>query len=1011
MFFKLLFFASVLFLFSLDCYAQRPFITTWNTENPGFTQVDQIRIPTGGVGLQIYWEEVGDPTNNGTRTGAGVIDITFPRPGIYRIEITGNLRRVNIADGSDKLKLISIDQWGDIEWENFQFAFWGCSNMEYKATDVPDLSQVSSMWNAFRGCTLFDGDLSEWDVSNVIDMRGLFWGASSFNHSLDSWDVTNVTSMQEMLQGATAFNQPLESWNVSNVTNMVNLFRDASSFNQPIGNWDVGNVVNMGGMFANATSFNQPIGSWNVSSVTSMTAMFSNASAFNQPIGNWDVSSVTNMSRMFDGSFIGGLIFNQPIGSWNVSSVTNMSEMFSGATLFNQNIGDWDVSNVTRMYRMFYLATHFDQPLGNWNVSKVTDMSWMFAGAENFNQNIQNWDVSNVRDMGFMFAGTKLFNQPISNWDVSSVLNMEAMFSEAELFDQDIEMWDVSSVESMYHMFSNTVNFNQSLENWDVSNVKFMFGMFEGANAFNQPLNQWDISSVIDIFRMFRDAKSFDQNLGDWELNPELTFLFEMFDNSGMSCENYDLTLIGWNSNPNVPENVNLGSAGLFYWQSESARVNLINNKGWTISGDAFAPDCIPQDCDLPPTTITIQGQYPTCLGEVITLRSDADGVDYSWYKNGELISGENSQSLTITDAGFYSVIYTDDQNCESEESDALEITFLNVSDPPILLNAGDAVLRSTRPNCRGFAFWEAEILTCGDINEIEKRSIWRLDLFNTGLFDILSTQPRPDGSARNNLRIEEELPLGIHRLVWEIRDEHGNLLIEEQLITLVDMNPPNPVCMHGISTNLSTNTGTVTIPARVFDVGSWDDCTDKEDLIFTFSSDLSHTHHTWTCDDLAGEKEITFTVEIWVTNKYGHQNRCFTYLKVQDNRDACPQSGSFAPLVYKPTEELQPADFTELFPEEEPGSSSFLLHNNHPNPFTSNTSISFDLPQPGTVQLNIYNPYGGQVYHQSRHFDTGSQSWLIEGGELPHSGIYIYQVGFEGESFVGRMLRVESRD
>ncbi|TVQ44343.1 MAG: hypothetical protein EA362_10250, partial [Saprospirales bacterium] len=283
----------------------------------------------------------------------------------------------------------------------------------------------------------------------------------------------------------------------------------------------------------------------------------------------------------------------------------------------------------------------------------------------------------------------------------------------------------------------------------------------------------------------------------------------------------------------------------------------------------------------------------------------------------------------------------------------------------------------------------------------------WRLDLFNTGQFDILSTQPRPDGSARNNLRIEEELPLGIHRLVWEIRDEYGNILIEEQLITLVDMNPPNPVCMHGISTNLSSNTGTVTIPARVFDVGSWDDCTNKEDLIFTFSSDLSHTHHTWTCDDLDGEQEITFTVEIWVTNQYGHQNRCFTYLKVQDNRDACPQSGSLPPLVVDNAHELESAEFTP-FSEDHSATNAFLLHHNHPNPFTTHTTISFDLPESGAVHLSIYNPYGSQVYRQARHFDAGSQSWLIEGRDLPHSGFYIYRLGFGGEVLPGRMLRVE---
>ena len=956
----------VVFLSSMQfiVYSQRPFVTIWKTDNPGFSADNQIFIRGTGTNYLIEWEEVGNPANNGSLIGNDATTITFPNPGIYQISISGDFTRIWFEESpsfgnfiDDCFKLLSIDQWGDIEWESMKSAFMGCQNMELNATDAPDLSRVESMSKTFLLCINFNSDINHWDVSNVTNMDSLF--------------------------AIGIFNQPLNDWDVSKVSSMSGMFYN-SSFNQDLNNWDVSNVTNMSWMFSGAMDFNGDISNWDVSSVTDMSSMFNNARSFNIDISSWDVSNVTNMSWMFSGA----RSFNIDINSWDVSNVTNMASMFSVAVSFNQPLDSWNVSRVLNMSVMFASATSFNQPLNSWDVSSVTSMGGMFRNATSFNQSLDNWDVSNVMGMGSMFRGASSFNQPIDEWDVSNVKAMEKMFKDAVSFNQPLNSWDVSGVE----FIPNAI-------------LQGMYEMFRRATSFNQPLDNWDVSGVPDMLRMFSGASSFDQNLGSWEFNEEVR-LNEMFDRSGMGCENYDLTLRGWADNPNTPDNRSLGAIGLNYWLAADARAILVNEKGWNISGDAFA-DCDYIVCDLPPTTISIQGQYPSCPGEAITLRADADGVDYSWYKNGELISGENSQSLIVTELGLYSVIYTDDQNCESEESDALEITFLDTTDPPILLNAGDAVLRSTRTNCRGFAFWEAEILTCSDINEIEKRSLWRLDLFNTGQFDILSTQPRPDGSARNNLRIEEELPLGIHRLVWEIRDEHGNLLIEEQLITLVDMNPPNPVCMHGISTNLSRNTGSVTIPARVFDVGSWDDCTDKEDLIFTFSSDLSHTHHTWTCDDLDGEQEVTFTVEIWVTNQYGHQNRCFTYLKVQDNRDACPQSGSIAPLVYKPTEELQPADFNELFPEDEPKPSSFLLHHNHPNPFTSHTSIGFDLPQPGTVELSIYNPYGGQVYRQSRHFNTGSQSWLIEGGELPHSGFYIYRVGFEGEVFTGRMLRV----
>ena len=344
-------------------------------------------------------------------------------------------------------------------------------------------------------------------------------------------------------------------------------------------------------------------------------------------------------------------------------------------------------------------------------------------------------------------------------------------------------------------------------------------------------------------------------------------------------------------------------------------------------------------------------------------------------------------------------------------------MSFLDDTSPPVLLNGEDAVLRSTQPNCRGFAFWEAEIEVCGDLSEIEKRSLWRLDIHNTGQFDIISTQPRPDGSLRDNLRIEEELPFGTHRVQWEIRDQHENVVIEEQLLTLVDMNPPTSVCLHGIAASIHPSSGQITLPAWVYDVGSWDDCTDSEDLIFTYSSDLSHTHHSWNCDDLDGERERTIEIEIWVTNKYGHQNHCATYIKVQDNRDVCPATSSSSrmakpigpvnPLFTTPAI-LQLQNFSEDR-EEVIANRSFTLHPNRPNPFSNSTTIDFKLPESGVVNLSIYNPYGARLYHQSRIFPEGTNEWRIEAADLPHTGFYIYRLSFNGEFHAGRMLKVEN--
>ena len=140
--------------------------------------------------------------------------------------------------------------------------------------------------------------------------------------------TTLMTSMSKIFNHATVFNANISTWDVSNVTDMSNIFyteeknmfyteEEISVFNQPIGFWDTSSVTNMSSMFQNAVTFNQPIGYWDTSSVTNMSKMFNDAVAFNQPIGSWDTSKVTNMNYMFSGASA----FNQNISVWNVTSV------------------------------------------------------------------------------------------------------------------------------------------------------------------------------------------------------------------------------------------------------------------------------------------------------------------------------------------------------------------------------------------------------------------------------------------------------------------------------------------------------------------------------------------------------------------------------------------------------------------------------------------------------------------------------------------------------------------
>jgi len=598
----------LLFCFTLvllKTNAQRPFITTWDTRNIGISDSTHIIFYATGNNFQIGWVNLTDASDTGNAVGINGADtISFPAPGIYKVYIesgSGSFSAITLSnndvniDGDGK-KLLSIEQWGDINWSTFNTAFANCNSMVLNALDILNLSNVTDMSAAFYHCYSLktNAAMSNWDVSNVTDMGAMFWGAWSFNQSIGHWDVSKVTNMKDMLHDAIRFNQPIGTWNVSNVTDMDAMFFNAQSFNQPISNWNVGNVTNMSEMFGGASSFNQPISNWNVGNVTDMSGILSDASSFNQPIGNWNVSNVTNMYGMFESAGS----FNQPIGNWNVGNVTDMSGIFSNASSFNQPIGNWNVSNVTNMYGMFESAGSFNQPIGNWNVSKVTDMNTMFLRANNFNQPIGNWNVSKVTNMLGMFDGASSFNQPIGNWDVSKVINMDLMFCDAGSFNQPIGNWNVSNVKNMFGTFESANSFNQSIGNWDVSNVSGMTEMFANANNFNQPIGNWDVRKVISMSEMFSNASRFNQYLGNWKLNslyvdpnnPSEYSAPNMLDSCGMDCDNYSKTLKGWAANPAIAKNQVLGAANLTYDSAlaKAAHDSLTNIKGWTITGDTM---------------------------------------------------------------------------------------------------------------------------------------------------------------------------------------------------------------------------------------------------------------------------------------------------------------------------------------------------------------------------------------------------------------------------------------
>jgi flagellar hook capping protein FlgD len=88
----------------------------------------------------------------------------------------------------------------------------------------------------------------------------------------------------------------------------------------------------------------------------------------------------------------------------------------------------------------------------------------------------------------------------------------------------------------------------------------------------------------------------------------------------------------------------------------------------------------------------------------------------------------------------------------------------------------------------------------------------------------------------------------------------------------------------------------------------------------------------------------------------------------------------------------------------------SFQLLQNYPNPFNPTTSIHYQIPKQGTVDIKIFNIAGKLVKTISKkHSKQGNYSSVWDAtnnnGNSVSSGLYIYQARFEESIISKRMI------
>lgn len=164
---------------SLEVTSDR-FIITVDTTKAG-SAADTFVLPLDGFSAYNYyvdWGEGGAEEHFVVNTSQTHV---YAASGTYQIRIRGAFPEISFNNLGDKLKMMSIDNWGNIAWgANLTSDFMGCSNMVCNAKDSPDFSGTTVLYGFFQYCSsLISVNFSGSDTSNITNYQRMFHTCSA----------------------------------------------------------------------------------------------------------------------------------------------------------------------------------------------------------------------------------------------------------------------------------------------------------------------------------------------------------------------------------------------------------------------------------------------------------------------------------------------------------------------------------------------------------------------------------------------------------------------------------------------------------------------------------------------------------------------------------------------------------------------------------------------------------------------------------------------------------------
>lgn len=128
------------------------------------------------------------------------------------------------------------------------------------------------------------------------------------------------------------------------------------------------------------------------------------------------------------------------------------------------------------------------------------------------------------------------------------------------------------------------------------------------------------------------------------------------------------------------------------------------------------------------------------------------------------------------------------------------------------------------------------------------------------------------------------QVPLGSYNVTYTAYDQCGNFDVCSYVLQVVDAKEPTPYCNGELVVELNPMTNSVPVNVNLFDAGSFDNCTEQEDLIISYSPfDPADTVRVFSCPN-----QGVNIIKVWVIDEAGNSDFCNVTLIVQNNMGAC---------------------------------------------------------------------------------------------------------------------------